>query len=64
MSSLGWIDFDSEDSAKVQMVLDLLSDKGVIDELGIGVIRDSFADRMFPGVCDFVEYKLGTSFKE
>ncbi|MDF1738648.1 MAG: DUF6361 family protein [Verrucomicrobiales bacterium] len=50
MSSLGWIDFNSEDSAKVRTVLDLLSDTGVIDELGIGVIRDSFADRMFPGI--------------
>lgn len=50
MSSLGWIDFSSEDSAKVRTVLDLLSDTGVIDELGIGVIRDSFADRMFPGI--------------
>jgi len=49
-SSLGWIDFSSEDSAKVRTVLDLLSDSGVIDELGIGVIRDSFADRMFPGI--------------
>lgn len=63
MTSLGWIDFSSEDSAKVRTVLDLLSDTGVIDELGIGVIRDSFADRMFPGICDFVEYELGT-FKE
>ena len=50
MSSLGWIDFSSEDSAKVRTVLDLLSDSGVVDELGIGVIRDSFADRMFPGI--------------
>ncbi len=49
-SSFGWIDFSSEDSAKVRTVLDLLSDTGVIDELGIGVIRDSFADRMFPGI--------------
>lgn len=30
-SSLGWIDFSSEDSAKVRKVLDLLSDNGVID---------------------------------
>lgn len=50
MSPLGWIDFSSEDSAKVRTVLDLLSDNGIIDELGIGVIRDSFADRMFPGI--------------
>lgn len=50
MSSLGWIDFSSEHRDKVRTVIDLLSAPGVIDELGIGVIRDSFADRMFPGI--------------
>lgn len=50
MSSLGWIDFSSEHRDKVKTVLDLLKKKGVIDELGIGVIRDVFADRMFPGI--------------
>ncbi len=49
-SSIGWIDFSSEHRDKVRTVLDLLSTPGVIDELGIGVIRDSFADRMFPGI--------------
>ena len=49
MSSIGWIDFSSEHREKVRTVLDLLKKRGVIDELGIGVIRDSFADRMFPG---------------
>lgn len=50
MSSLGWIDFSSEHREKVKTVLDLLKKPGVIDELGIGVIRDAFADRMFPGI--------------
>ena len=50
MSSIGWIDFSSEHRDKVRTVLDLLSASGVVDELGIGVVRDSFADRMFPGL--------------
>lgn len=50
MSSIGWIDFSSEHRDKVRTVLDLLSAPGVVDELGIGVVRDSFADRMFPGI--------------
>lgn len=50
MSSIGWIDFSSEHREKVRTVLDFLSAPGVVDELGIGVIRDSFADRMFPGL--------------
>lgn len=50
MTSVGWIDFSSEHRDKVRTVIDLLKKQGVVDELGIGVIRDSFADRMFPGV--------------
>jgi hypothetical protein len=50
MSSIGWIDFSSEHREKVRTVIDLLSTPGVVDELGIGVVRDSFADRMFPGI--------------
>lgn len=50
MSSIGWIDFSSEHRDKVRTVLDLLKKRGVVDELGIGVIRDVFADLMFPGI--------------
>lgn len=50
MSSIGWIDFSSEHRNKVRAVLDLLRDKGVVDELGIGVVRDALADVMFPGI--------------
>ncbi|MGJ8641781.1 MAG: DUF6361 family protein [Luteolibacter sp.] len=50
MSSIGWIDFSSEHREKVRTVIDLLSEPGVIDELGIGVVRNTFADRMFPGI--------------
>ncbi len=49
-SSLGWIDFSSEHRDRVRSVIDLLSAQGVVDELGIGVIRDAFADEMFPGI--------------
>lgn len=50
MSSIGWIDFSSEHREKVRTVIDLLSAPGVVDELGIGIVRDTFADRMFPGI--------------
>ena len=50
MTSVGWIDFSSEHRDKVRTVLDLLRQRGVVDELGIGMIRDSFADRLFPGI--------------
>ena len=30
-------------------VVDLFREKGTVDELGLGPIRDAFADRLFPG---------------
>ena len=49
-SAIGWIDFSPEHREKVKSVIDLLSTPGVVDELGIGVIRDSFSDSLFPGL--------------
>jgi hypothetical protein len=50
MSALGWIDFSSEERAKVKQVLAALNEPGTLDELGIGQIRDAFANRLFPGL--------------
>lgn len=50
MSSIGWIDFSSEHRDRLRTVLDMLSVPGVLDELGIGPVRDAFADRLFPGI--------------
>ena len=50
MSSIGWIDFSSEHRDKVRTVLDFLKVGGVVDELGIGIVRDAFADQLFPGL--------------
>jgi len=49
-SAIGWIDFSSEHREKVKTVMDLLASPGVVDELGIGMIRDSFSDTLFPGI--------------
>lgn len=49
MSGVGWVDFSSTDRARVQEVLALLKEKGTLDELGIGQVRDAFSDRLFPG---------------
>lgn len=46
---LGWIDFSKGERNKVLSVLELLSEKGTLDELGIAPIRDGFAERFFPG---------------
>ena len=46
---LGWIDFSKTERSKVLSVLDLLSETGTLDELGIAPVRDGFSDVFFPG---------------
>ncbi len=46
---IGWIDFSKTERNKVLNVLDLLSEPGTLDELGIAPVRDGFADLFFPG---------------
>ena len=48
-SQLGWVDFSSEDRERVKHALSQLAQPGTLDELGIGGLRDAFADLMFPG---------------
>lgn len=45
---LGWIDFSKTERDKVFSVLKWLNE-GVLDELGIAPIRDSFSELFFPG---------------
>tara|TARA_B100000795_G_scaffold25642_1_gene17067 strand:- start:5768 stop:6982 length:1215 start_codon:yes stop_codon:yes gene_type:complete len=49
-AGLGWIDFSNAQRDRVFSVVDLLSEGGTVDELGIGSVRDSIADWLFPGV--------------
>ncbi len=49
MSTLGWVDFSSTDREQVSKILAMLREPGTLDELGIGQIRDAFADLLFPG---------------
>ena len=48
--AMGWIDFSSDDRDRVRLALRKLSEPGTLDELGIGVMRDAFADCLFPGL--------------
>jgi hypothetical protein len=50
MAQIGWIDFSPEHRDRVAAVLDMLKPEGMVDELGIGSIRDAFADQLFPGI--------------
>lgn len=49
MLQIGWVDFSKEHRKRVLTVLSFLTQRGAVDELGIGVIRDQLADILFPG---------------
>lgn len=49
MPSLAWLDFSESDRQKALDIIDLFREKGTVDELGIGTVRDAFADLFFPG---------------
>jgi len=44
---IGWVDLSEEDQKRARDYLKSLAE-GTLDELGFGVIRDTFADRFFP----------------
>lgn len=47
---LGWIDFSRNERNKIIQTLKMLEESTALDELGIGVIRDGYADILFPGI--------------
>lgn len=48
-STLSWIDHDSKARERTLRILSLFQEKESRDELGLGSVRDSFADQLFPG---------------
>lgn len=48
-SSFTWLDYSEIERQKMLDILSALKEHETRDELGIGVIRDAFADMFFPG---------------
>jgi hypothetical protein len=48
-SLLGWIDYDDRHHESMKRVLAFFRERESRDELGLGSIRDSIADKLFPG---------------
>ncbi|MCP8900945.1 DUF6361 family protein [Gilvimarinus xylanilyticus] len=48
-ATLSWLDLTSSDREKFRGILDLFSEQGTVDELGLGSLRDAFSDALFPG---------------
>ena len=48
-SSLAWLDHDASARERTKRILALFQESGTQDQLGLGGIRDSLADLLFPG---------------
>src|SRR2546427_8231166 len=44
-----WLDYSEKERQQALDVISLFREQGTVDELGIGAIRDAFANVMFPG---------------
>ncbi len=49
MSSFSWLDYDEHDRRRMLDIVSMFSERETRDELGVGSIRDAFADMLFPG---------------
>jgi hypothetical protein len=47
---LKWLDFSSAERERTFSILASLEEKGTVDDLGIGAVRDAIADHHFPGI--------------
>ena len=48
-STFGWLDSSEHERRAVLELVSALNEPGTLDELGIGSIRDTIADALFPG---------------
>ncbi len=48
-SSFAWLDYSEDERRRMLDAVDLFREKGTRDEMGIGAVRDAFADLFFPG---------------
>ena len=48
-SSIAWLDLSEKNRQEMQEHLQLLTEPGTLDELGIGQVRDTFSNLLFPG---------------
>ena len=49
MALLAWVDYSSSHRDAMDRLLGVVRQKGTVDERGIGTIRGTFSDLLFPG---------------
>jgi hypothetical protein len=53
-STFAWLDHSEEQRRRVLDIIDLFKEKGTVDELGLGTLRDAIADILFPGTSNIM----------
>lgn len=48
-SSLSWLDCSEHERRQILDIVELFEERDTRDELGIGTVRDAFAELLFPG---------------
>ena len=48
-STFGWLDHDDGERRRMMELIDVFREKSILDELGLGTIRDTYAEYFFPG---------------
>ncbi len=55
--TLTWLDLTAGDRDRMRRVLDLFSEQGTLDEMGLGSLRDALSDALFPGT-SYIQTRL------
>lgn len=55
--TLTWVDLTASDRDKMRRVLDLFKEQGTLDEMGLGSLRDTLSDALFPGT-SYIQTRL------
>jgi hypothetical protein len=48
MSDIAWLDTSPDEERRMRELVKLFSDSGTLDDIGIGQVRDTLSDRLFP----------------
>ena len=55
--TLTWLDLTASDRDRMRRVIDLFSEQGTLDEMGLGRLRDALSDALFPGT-SYIQTRL------
>ena len=48
--NMGWVDYSRQERETIKELIKMLGETTALDELGVGIIRDSISDLLYPGL--------------